>query len=267
MRLDILLLLSFLVCIIGLLACSPPPNPTPTIPPTLLPSVTLTIYNPMFITTLTPNSLPSATILPSISEFSFINISPPLCYPSEFEQITCLGYVENQSSNQIADVTLQATFLDSEKITRGQIDFTLEQRTINAGDVAPYRIQIPDTRLETNILQIEILSAQITSETLLQLRLIDMQGAYDLDNNQYTFTAELENPTAFDASQTRLIITLENEDADIIGFRVADIPEDIKSGSRVPVLLHITPLEATTTIRHRITLEAFPSENSALPEG
>lgn len=267
MRLDILLLLSFLVCIIGLIACSPSPSLTPTIPPTLLPPVTLTTYNPMLITTLTPNSLPSATILPSVAEYALINISPPRCYASEFQQMTCLGYVENLSSHPIGDVTLQATFLDATDSVHGRFEFSLEQRIIQPGDVAPYRIQIPDARLETNYLQIHIVSAQTLSETQLQLRLADMQGTYNLDANRYTFKADLENPTAFNATQTRLIITLENDQGSIIGYRVADIPDDIPSGERVPVRLLMTPLEATTTIRHRITLEAFPSANSPVPGG
>jgi len=161
----------------------------------------------MLITTLTPNSLPSATILPSRLDLTSVVISTPLCYPSEFKQITCLGYVENQSTSSIGDVTLEATFWDTSDMMQGQTEFTLEQRIVNPDHVAPYRIQIPEAQLETNYLQIRLISAYISSEIPLQLRLLNMQGTYNLDDNLYIFSAELENPTAFDASQTRLIIT------------------------------------------------------------
>jgi hypothetical protein len=267
MRLDILFLLSFLFLIVGLIACSPPPNLTPTIPPTLLPFITLTTYNPRFITTLSPDPLPSTTILPPVPQLDSIIVSPPLCYPIESQQITCLGYVINESARTIGDVTLQAIFMDANGDPQGQEGFTLEQRNINAGEVAPYRIQVSNARLETNYLQIQLVSVRLSPETQLPLRLLDMQGTYNLDDNRYTFTAELENPTAIIATHTRLIITLENEEGDIIGYRVADIPDQLSSGERIPIRLFITPLEATTMIRHRITLEAFPSDTSPTPEG
>ena len=267
MRLDILFLFYFLFLIVGLIACSPSPNPTPTLPSTLFPSVTLTTYNSRFITTLTPDSLPPATIFPSASEFAAIHVSPPNCYPLDTQHISCLGYVDNQSENVVEDVTLQATFVDAEGHVQREELFTLEQRTINAGEVAPYRIQVPPVRLETNHLEIQLMSAQLSPDTQLDLHLSNMQGTYHLEENRYIFTAELENLTAFIATDTRLIITLENEDGNIIGFRVADISEELPSGDTILIRVQITPLEATTTIRHRITLEAFPSDSSPTPAG
>lgn len=267
MRLDILFLLSFLFLIVGLIACSPPLNATPTIPPTLLPFVTLTTYNPRFVTTLPPYPLPSTTILPPVPQLDSISISPPLCYPLESQQITCLGYVVNESDQAVGDVTLQAIFLNADGEQTGEEEFTLEQRNIKAGEVAPYRIQVPNTRLQANYLQIQLVSARLSLDTQLPLRLLGMQGTYQLDDNRYVFTAELENPTAFIAIHTRLIITLENEAGDIIGYRVADMPDQLSSGEKLPIRLFMTPLEATTTIRHRITLEAFPSNTSPTPEG
>jgi len=267
MRLDILFLLSFLFLIVGLIACSPPLNPTPTLPPTLFPYVTLTTYNPQFITTLSPYPLPSTTIVPPAPQLDAITVSPPLCYLLEQQQITCLGYVINQSDKHVGDVTLEAMFLGTNGNIQGREEFTLEQRNIDVGEVAPYRIQLPKTRLESNYLQIQVTSARLSPDTPLPLRLLNMQGTYHLDDNRYVFTADLENPTAFIATHTRLIVTLENEAGDIIGYRVADIPDELSSGERLPIHLLITPLEATTTIRHRITLEAFASDTSPTPEG
>lgn len=267
MRLDILLLLSFFAILIGLLACSPPPNPTPTLPPTLFPTVTLTVYNPQLITTLTPDSLPSATIIPAVVPFESLAISSPLCYPVGTQQITCLGYVDNQGVSDIGDVTLQAKYVSVQNDTISEQQFTLEQRVIRAESVAPYRLQIPNARLETNYLQIDIASAELSPPPALPLRLSDMRGVYHLDDNRYFFTAQLENPTALIATNIRLIVTLENEEGAIIGYRVANLPDNLASGGTIPIDLQMTPLEATTNIRHRIALEAFPLGTSPTPEG
>lgn len=267
MRLDLLLLLSFFAIIVTLIACTAPPNPTPTLPPTLFPTVTLTVYNPQLITTLTPDSLPSATIIPASVPFDTIAISPPLCYPVGSEQHTCLGYVENQGESAIGDVTLQANFVSEQGEISDEQLFTLEQRIIDTDDVAPYRIQIPTARLDDQFLQIEVATAELSPISSLQLRLLDMQGEYHLEDNRYAFSAQLENSSAFIATNIRLIVTLENADGNIIGYRVADLPDDLASGAVIPIQLLMTPLEATTTIRHRITLEAFPLNTSPTPEG
>ncbi|GEM_PF-2144537 len=267
MRFDLILLLSFFAIIVTLIACTPPPNPTPTLPPTLFPTTTLTVYNPQFVTTLTPDFSPSATIMPSNAPFNTIAISPPLCYPVGSQQRTCLGYINNQGDTAIGDVTLKANFVSAQENKTTKQLFTLEQRIIPAGEVAPYRLQIPNARLENQYLQIEVASAELSPTRQLQLRLSDMQGEYQIDDNRYQFTAQLENPTAFIATHIRLIITLENADGNIIGYRVASFENPLASGGVIPINLLMTPLEATSTIRHRITLEAFALESSPTPEG
>lgn len=266
MRLDILLLLSFLAVIIGLIACSPPPNPTPTLPPTLFPNVTLTVYNPQILSTLTPNSMPSATIIAPIPEFVQVNISPPLCYPVNSQQISCLGYIDNQSETAIENVTINAKSVSTDGVPNDYI-FTLEQQVVLSETVAPYRLQIPNRQVETDYLEMEVISAQPTQRELLPLQLVNSQGTYQLEDNQYLFIAELENTTALIATNIRLVITLENEDNEILGYRVVALDEDLDSGERIPIRLSINPLEATSNIWHRITLEAFAKETSPTPEG
>jgi hypothetical protein len=217
------------------------------------------------MTTLTPNTLTAATIVPPNAPFDHLAISHPLCYPVSSGQQTCLGYVENYGTSTIGDVTLE-TYMINDDSTIHQL-FTLEQRVIRSDDVAPYRFQIPDMPLDEQVLQIQVADAQLSPTPSLQLRLLDMQGEYHLDDNRYEFRAQLENPTAFIATNIRLIITLENADGDIIGYRATEIPTELASGAQLPIYLIITPLETTTTIRHRITLEAFALDTSATPVG
>lgn len=257
MRFDILLLLSLLAVIIGLIACSPPPNPTPTLSPTLFPNITLKVYNPQLINTLTPNSLPSATIIAPIPTLADINISPPQCYAINTQQVTCLGYVNNQSNTPVGDITLKAsTISTNDEITHEHI-FTLEQQVIMVGMLAPYRIQIPNTQLEAHHFEVEVISASRSVSTSLSLDILNMEGMYQLEENRYIFTAELDNMTDELATGIRLIITLEDNNNRIIGYRVEEIQHDLASGEQMPVRVLITPLEATPNIRHRITLEAF----------
>ena len=261
MRPEILLLLSLLAVIVALVACRPPRNPTPTLSSTLFPAVTLTTYQPQFVTRASPDSLPAATILPASPRFDQIRISPPRCYALGSRQVTCLGYLSNQTDGNVSDITLQARYMDAAGTLQGQELFTLEQRSVGRDEVAAYRISVPNARLETNVLEIKAAAARLSAQPSLALGMTNMQGNYHLDDNRYLFTAQLENATAFDAKDARLIITLENDEGAIIGYRAADLPEKIPSGAKLPIQLSIVPLEATANIRHRITLQAFPSSS------
>ena len=259
MRPEILLLLSFLAVIAALIACRPPRNPTPTLSPTLFPAVTLTAYHPQFVMQPSPASLPVATVLPAASRFDQIRISPPRCYALGSQRITCLGYLSNQTNGNVGDITLQARYMDVNGALQGQELFALEQRRVARDDVAAYPTSVPNARLETRYLEIQVAAARLSVQPSLDLDMTDMQGSYRQDNSRYLFTAQLENATAFDATNARLIVTLENDDGAVIGYRAVDLPGDIPSGARLPIRLSIVPLETTANIRHRIVLQALPS--------
>ncbi len=261
MRPEILLLLSFLAVIAALIACRPPRNPTPTLSPTLFPAVTLTAYHPQFVMRPSPASLPVAAILPPASRLDQIRISPPRCYALGSQRITCLGRLSNQTDGNVGDITLQARYMDVNGALQGQELFTLEQRRVNRNDVAAYRINVPNARLETRYLEIQVAAARLSAQPSLALDMTDMQGSYRQDDNRYLFTAQLENATAFDATDARLIVTLENNEGVIIGYRAFDLPGDIPSGARLPIRLSIVPLEATANIRYRAVLHALPSSS------
>lgn len=267
MRLDILLLFSLILIGIGLISCSPYPNPTPTLPPTLYPPVTLTIYLPEFVSTLSPQSTPSATILPPAPSFEDVLVQPPACYPLPPDQITCLGIIRNGLSEAIGDISLQIVQVDQSTTQVKRDIILLEQRIIAAGQSAPYRIQFADTSTEASELQVGLESANIVEDTRLPLLVSNIRGDYVVEDNIYTLSAAIINPTALDAERVRVVITLENENKKLIAYRVLDISAGILSGESDSINVTLTPREATSTIRYHVTVEAFASASSATPSG
>lgn len=265
MRPELLLLLSLLAVIVALIACRPPrsSSPTPTLSPTLFPAITLTAYHPQFVTPPAADTLPAVIMLPAAPRLDQIRISPPRCYAPDSRQVTCLGYISNQTDGSLSDITLQARYMAADGRLRGQARFTLEQRIVGRDEVAAYRISVPNAQL-ARALEIKAASARLSAPPGLTLNITDMQGDY-LDDGRYLFTAQLENATDLDAKDARLIVTLENDEGAIIGYRAADLPEEIPSGAKLPIRLSIVPLEAAANIRHRAALQAFPSSSQPMP--
>ncbi len=265
MRFEILLALSFLAVIIAFIACSPPRKPKPTLSSPLFPTVMLTTYNPQFATRISSDALPAATILPAAVGFEGIRISPPRCYEPGGRQVTCLGAVRNQTNGDVGDISLQVRYLGMDGSLQGQELLTLEQHRVSRDERAAYRIQVPNGGLETDYLEIKVASAQLSAQPNLALSLTDMQASHQPDDGRYLLTAQLENTTALDARDARLIVTLENEAGAIIGYRAVDLPQVIPSGARLPIRLSIVPLEAAAKILHRVALQAFPAASQPTP--
>ena len=192
MRIELLLLLCFLAMIIAMIACAVPRRPTPALSPTLFPAMTLTTYNPQIVTRVGADAAIAATIFPPTSHLSDIDISPPRCYYSGSPQVTCLGMVRNLAQEAFSDITLKARFIGVNGLLKRQSTFSLEQRRIAAGAAAPFRLQLPRSRLETTALEIEVVSAEWSTPAGLELTLQNARGEYLDELNRYRFSATVK---------------------------------------------------------------------------
>lgn len=252
MRIELLLFLSFLAILVVLIACSVPRRPTLFPSPTLFPQLTLTMYDPQLATRVSAEAAIAATILPREPHLPEIDISPPRCYRTISPQLTCLGYLRNITESDVADISLQARYSGAEGVQSGTASLSLEQSQLPAGGRAPYRLQLPNLRSEGVALEIGLVSAQPGRVNSLALSVEEETSHYQPETNNYRYQATLRNKSAFAVSDIRLIVTLENEDGAVIGFRAADWQTELSSGATLPVELAITPFEAAVSMRHQV---------------
>ena len=259
MRIELLLLLSFLAMIIVLIACSAPRRSTSVLSPTFFPAMTLTAYDPQLITRVEADVAIPATIQPPPANLTAIEISPPRCFKTTTPQVTCLGLIGNGGETAISDVTLNARFTDGAGASLGENSFSLEQRQIAAGTSAPYRLQLPDALAEPAALEIALLDARSATAPALELTLDDVVGVYLPAAAQYHLTATLRNTGEVAAAEIRLIVTLENAEGALIGYRAYDVQEALPRGEQRTLDLYLTPLETAAVMRHHVLVEAIPA--------
>ena len=193
MRIELLLFLSFLAMLVLLVACSAPRRPTPTLSPTLFPQLTLTTYDPQFVTRVGAEAAVSASVLPAKSRLPEVEISPPRCYRSLSPQLTCFGALRNLATSAISDINLRAIFSSADGWLRDERTFSLEQWRIAAGERATYRLQAPDSRLENATLAIALESAQVAPDWEARL-------TFEAESAEY-FREDERIPLARDAKQ------------------------------------------------------------------
>ena len=259
MRIELLLFLSLLAIMVILIACSVPRRPTIVLSPTLFPQMTLTTYNPQVVSRVGAEAAIAATILPAKPRLPEVDISPPRCYRTISPQLTCLGTLRNSGNAAVSDITLKASFTSVEGAQSGESAFSLEQARIAAGDRAPYRLQVPDSRLEDAALAITLVDAQLASPMSLDLKLEDLAGGFQSSSNSYRLQAMLRNDSDSAVDNIRLIVALEDEEGALIGYRAADLTETLPSGAALPIDLLIKPLEMVSSMRHHVTVQASPA--------
>ncbi len=261
MRIELLLFFSVLATLLVFIACSAPRRPSPSLPPTFFPALTLTTYNPQFVTRVGQEAAFAATVLPATARPSGIAISPPRCYQTISQQITCLGTIHNRGQETISDISLKASFQTANGTAPGPREFSLEQWRIPAGETAPYRLQVPAARLEAAALALELGRARSAPAASPRLRLIEAQSRYQPAEQQYHYSATLINEGDQPAADIRLIVWLEDEAGAPIAYRALDLPAALPAGESQPVSLSLRPLQALASgadAVHRANVQSRP---------
>ena len=208
------------------------------------------MYDPQLVSRGGGEAAIAVTILPPAPHLPAVEISPPRCYRTISPQLTCLGYLRNSSQADLSDISLKARFSGGEGAQRGEATFSLEQPQLSAGGRAPYRLHMPELRAEDVALEIGLLSSRPATASIRKLDLEDETGRYQPESNSYRYQATLRNSSGSALRDIRLIVTLENEDGAIIGFRAVDWQDELVRGAAIPVDVKITPLQAAANMQH-----------------
>lgn len=171
--------------------------------------------------------------------------------------LTCLGIVRNAGRKPLGDILLKVGFRRADGELAGKHFFALEQRRIEGNATAPYRFFASARRADGMAIDIGLAGAQVSEAAEVTVRLEDARGQYFANQVRYRFTAMIRNVGAQSARGIRLIVTLENADGAIVGYRAKDIAGDLAIGETRGVDLTVSLIRGETPARHRVALEAL----------
>lgn len=256
MRIELLLFLSLMVMIIVMIACSAPRRLSPPrLSPTLFPVLALTPYDPQMISRVGGQASIAVTISPLSAHSAELSISAPRCYRTASPMLTCLGIARNVGRKPLGDIMLMVGFKRADGELAGEHEFGLEQRRIEGNASAPYRFFAPAQRDAGMAIEIGLAGAQLSEAADATLKLEDARGEYIADQERYRFTASIRNEGAQLARGIRLIVTLENADGAIVGYRAVDIAGELSVDETREVDLTVSLIRGERPARHHVALE------------
>ena len=169
----------------------------------------------------------ASTLIPSYVPIS-VSVHPPNCYESAPGGVVCYGLVENTTPSQLGRVALHAFLLDINGAILREQTTSLDQRTIPAGGLAPYRFLFA----AGNALYLsERFGGIAVQPSSIGLGPADnVQSAEDMqlisatwDDERYRVQVRVTGPLAGQSTDLRVVVTLLDSQQRVTGYRVVDL--------------------------------------------
>jgi hypothetical protein len=252
-------------------ACNVVNSISSTLTPTSAPRVTLTLrqsrapteiaqsaQTPETTSPLTPegagqSSAQTPILSASLAPLALI-VMQPRCYAASPGTSVCLGLVHNPLSQPVQQVTVRVR-LQIDDQTREQIT-AIEQAFIPSGHSAPYRALFQFSPQETHAVESQLIGAHLVVDDsqYIALEIEDYQA--QLVGERYEIAATIHNPEADTAYDAAAVITLEDGDGRLAGYRVVPLLPVILPGERIPFTSDITPQIPGANLRPSLHVEA-----------
>ena len=189
-------------------------------------------------------------------------ITVPTCYPTTTDSLVCLGLVENDQERPAEQVTVAVQLTDSNGSMLAEAEAVLEQRFLNPGERAPYRVLF--SKLDES--QMAGVLAAVAGGTLsntVEARYVPVIAENietSVQGRLYTLRATLTNPTEITAAPPRVVLTVLDDDGTVYGYRVWDAPAQLAPGEQIPLTISVLPLGLNgappTNLSHTLHIEA-----------
>lgn len=248
-----------LMTVLLLLGCTTTQMITPT-PAPQHPQVTLTVMALATPLPTSPTPPPAVALSQAMSDLSLgLVVEPPTCYELPEKQVWCLGRVFNYGTHALENVRL---FFEADGRT---LMTRLEQQVIHVGDFAPYRLALQGVVLAQPPRLVQQ-QARPSHSARSPLRLQALSGRYLADTQsygRYELEMSVVNTSATPIYNARLIVTLLDASARVVGYRVVELADELNSNVRLPVLASIVPLALAESYTPLITLASDASPTNA----
>ncbi len=271
------LILAFIsVWIVG---CNTVQRITPLAPPTGYPPITLIVRtlapSTSAYTTITPASAtlhPVATpeadqtpyiatdanLPPGSTPMSLpLRIEAPTCYETDTDTIVCLGLVDN-NTNQIAGqvvVLVQLLYSDGTQLAAQTI--AVEQHFIPPGTSAPYRTLFRSIEGIASV-GVSLQNAEAVSQDYIPYVTLEVENIHArMVEGRYIVSARVYNPGTWTAQSWRVIVTLQDAERRVTGYRVVQMDRALSAGQRLPIRIEVLSLVTDIDQTHTLYIEAW----------
>jgi hypothetical protein len=243
-----------------IVACNIVNSVTSTIVPTDVLRITLTLRQPRAPTE-TPTAAPTPTPQPALDGSAAPaapaspNVSSPDCYAVTALNTVCLGLVENPFPFPIQHVEVSITLHSSDKSRSVEQTMRLTQVMILAGGSAPYHAAFAVALADYPQVDVSLVRFRPLENPDQFVHLEVFQNAQWVMDGRYEITAVIHNSGQENAEDVRAIVTLQDEQGRVAGYRVTRLTSLLAAGQHLPISIEIIPQSNSHDLAHILTVE------------
>lgn len=193
-------------------------------------------------------------VLPTSTPLA-LTITPPNCYATPTDHILCLGQVTNPLPQAIERVTILVRLLRQDGSLLIESEAGIEQNMIPPGGSAPYRLLLKaDWRAYAGA-AVLLRTADSAPEAAARAVSLDIQQhERRMADGRYAISAVLHNSDSQPAQLYRVIVTLNDAQGQITGYRVLQLNRQLTSDESLPLEIMVMPQSASA--QHTLYVEA-----------
>jgi hypothetical protein len=184
-------------------------------------------------------------------------------YVDETKILRVLGEVRNESGEDIREVIIGASFVDSDGLNLGQFNRTAEYHLLRPGQSSPFEILFLNQEATGKVANYTLSATALpsTENKALQLKIISANSRLDLLGTLY-LNAVAQNDGDETSTNTLMIVTLYDKDDRVIaiGRALAEAVRgtaDVPAGSQAPFGVAITDrLQTTKGLKYSLFVQS-----------
>lgn len=180
---------------------------------------------------------------------------PPRCYSRPNGGYSCVGHITNQGMVAQSHIQLEFSVWNSLQNVFYTTTTALEQIHLFPGERAPYRILVPE--LQESLAKADVMVRAAFPNMVSEQSIITITDEHGTLTSlrQYRLQATLHNESNQNVENVHLIITLEDDEKQVVGYRLYKLPNGLAEQSMITIDLTITPLTQTSALTHHLTVE------------
>jgi len=160
-----------------------------------------------------------------------LTLLTPNCTASISGQIQCLGLVRNDMAGAVERVIVEVRLFGRQGELLAQGETGVEQYVIPSGQIAPYRLIVDTEWAAYGAAQVVLKSADPVDGQSNRFMMLEMQDESGwMENGVFRVMANLRNPETGSARLMRAILTLQNGQGQISGYRIVPLSGSLASG-------------------------------------
>ncbi len=196
-------------------------------------------------TPLTPAPLPSLALI----------VAQPRCQATTAETSVCLGLVHNPLSQPVQQVTVRVRLHVAGQVYE-QIT-AVEQAFIPSGHSAPYRTLFHSNHQNAYLVDSQLISAEVVVDETQYIVLQIQDFRVQVIGERYEIAATLVNAEADSALAAVAVITLQDDEGRLAGYRVVPLQPVIRPGDRIAFRSEVIPQIPGAHLRSSLHVEAL----------